>query len=335
MLLSGFFVIVWLVILIFWADLLIKWASSLAQKLWIPEIIIWLTVVAFWTSAPEFAINIFSAFRGNTDLAIWNIIWSNIGNILLILWISLLICDIKVHRNTTWKEIPFALLGSIILFIMVSDEFLNNVWDNMLSRSEGFTLVGFFSIFLYYITIVSLKSEQKRSVTSADLSLLKASFFTIIWLIMLVLWGGFLVNNAISLAKSLGVSEIVIWLTIVAIWTSLPELVTAIMASLKKQTDLVIGNVIWSNIFNTFWVLWVTGSISSIGISREAYLDIFISFFVTLVVFLFLFLEKDLYKWKNLLHLIKNREQYILKKWHWIALIIGYAWYIYYSLLGH
>lgn len=330
--LSFFLILVWLTLLIFWADVLVKGSASISKRLWIPQIVIGLTIVAFWTSAPELVINVLSAFNGTTDLAIGNVVGSNIWNILLILWISLAISDIKVHQNTAWKEIPFAILSAGILYFMTSDILFDQQSSNILTRVEWLTLLGFFLIFLYYVVAMSLGGKNEETTQIQDYPIKKALFLSIIGLVLLFIGGKILVENAVILARLAWISEMVIGLTIIAIWTSLPELVTCVIAARKGQTDIVIGNVIGSNIFNTFWILWITWSITPLRISPEAWFDIFFSFIITLSVFLFLFLEKDIYKNGWIINHMKRSEKYILRRWQGIILVIIYIAYITYLI---
>lgn len=334
MFLSLFLVVVWLAILIYGAEIMIKWASSISKNLWIPSIVIGLTIVAFGTSAPELIVNIMSALKGTTDLAVWNVIGSNIVNILLILGLSAMIGKIQVQRNTTWKELPFAILAAGALYLMANDIMLNGEKVNLLTKSEWFLLLGFFAIFIYYTVGLifsnknSAENDEEIKVYPMTLSLL----MTLAGLILLFFWGKLLVNNAVILAEMAGVSQMLIGLTIVAIGTSLPELVTCIVAVRKKQSDLVIGNIVGSNIFNTFWILGVTALIAPVPVSDAALFDIMFNLCITIGVMLFLFIEKDLIiKWswvKNVFH----GEKYLLNIYHGAILVTMYIGYISYLI---
>lgn len=316
MFLTIILLLLWLVILIGSADALVKWASSISAKAWIPPIVIWLTIVAFWTSAPELIINIYSTMKWSTDIAIWNIIWSNISNILLILWVSTMITTLKIQRNTTWKEIPFALLSVIVLFVMANDIQINWAASNEISRTDWLILLWYFMIFMFYTFWLYKKGQDKDwdeeiKIYSYQVALL----LSFAWLTWLFLWWQLLVDQAVILAKMAWMSEILIGLTIVAIWTSLPELATSVIAAKKWQTDIAIWNIIWSNIFNVFWILWITWSIRSLPVSKSAYEDIFFNVLITLFLFLSMFM------WKK--HTLKKWQG-----WIFIFLYIAYTLYI-------
>jgi cation:H+ antiporter len=292
MILIIFLIILGLAILIFGADLLVRGASSISVKLGIAPLVVGLTVVAFGTSAPELVINLFGAFKGTTDLALGNIVGSNISNILLILGISALFTELKVQKSTTWKEIPFALLASIVLFFVAGDLILDNT-TGIISRGEGFVLLGFFAIFLVYsFELFNKKEGEVENEEIKIYSLTKSLFFVFVGILGLFFGGQLFVNNAILFSKILGMSEALIGLTVVAIGTSLPELATSIVAALKKQSDIAIGNIVGSNIFNVFWILGLTSIIKPLVVNKVILQDILISVVATLLLFFFMFIGK-------------------------------------------
>lgn len=312
--------VIWFVFLIKWADMLVSWASSIALKFNIPAIVIWLTIVAFWTSTPELAVNMFSAIDWKTDLAIWNILWSNIANILLILWITAIIYPVRSKISTVWKEIPFALLWVLILWIMANDVFFDSWISNQISKSDWIILIGFFIIFLYYTFGISKIKDEKSSDDEdlQEITTWKSVFFIVLWLVWLTLWWKWIVDWAVELAKNFGMTETVIWLTVVAIWTSLPELATSVVAALKKQSDIAIWNVVWSNIFNIFWILWITSIITPLPFSPEANKDILMTIFATLLLFITMFVLKKHTIWRT----------------EWIFMVLIYFIYIAYLLIN-
>lgn len=295
--------VIWFFFLIEWADLLVKWASTMAIKFKIPPIVIWLTIVAFWTSAPELIVNIISAIRGNTDLAVWNIIWSNIANILLILWAWSIIYPIVTKKETTHKEIPFSLLAVVILLIMWSDVLLDWISANMISRGDWLVLLWFFIIFLVYSFSITKTWDVKNQVEweIQKISVSTSIFFMVLWITWLTLWWQWIVNWAINIAESFGIKESVIWLTIVAIGTSLPELATSIVAAYKKESDIAIWNVVWSNIFNVFLILWLTAIISPIPISDGVSIDISVAIVASLILLAIMYIGKKytIEKWQG------------------------------------
>jgi cation:H+ antiporter len=253
------------ILLIKGADWLVDGSSSLARRLGIPDLVIGLTIVAFGTSAPELAVNIFSAIKGTSQIALGNVIGSNIANILLILGSAALMRPLKVQRSTTWKEIPLSFLAVIITGLMINDTLIDRTPSSILSRIDGFILLAFFIIFMYYTFGVA--KEKKKEVVEKEkeeikfVSLPTASLITILGLASLIIGGRWVVNNAIWLAKMIGVSETLIGLTIVAVGTSLPELATSVIAAYKKSFDIALGNIVGSNIFNIFLILGVSSII--------------------------------------------------------------------------
>lgn len=281
--LAGFF------LLIKGADLLVEGASSLAKHFGIPAIVIGLTIVAFGTSAPELVVNIMASVQGNTDLAISNVVGSNTANILLILGLSAAVHPIIAKRGTIWKEVPFALLAVIALFFLVNDRLLDGINATQLSRGDAMVLMLFFTIFLVYtfelarlgkIEIPHDEKSSKKQPGWVSGSMILAG------LIGLVVGGKWIVDGAIFFATAWGVSETLIGLTIVAVGTSLPELATSMVAAFKKQTDIAIGNVVGSNIFNIFFVLAVSGIIRPIPFSEAINQDITVMLLATFILFL-------------------------------------------------
>jgi len=307
MILSIVLLIAGLAILIGGAESLVRGASSISKRAGIPPIVIGLTIVAFGTSAPEFVVNVFSAFQGTTDLALGNIIGSNIANILLILGISALVVDLKVQENTTWKEIPFAFLAMLTVFIMTNDKIINGGAENVLTRTDGLILLIFFAVFMYYIIELTRKGDngaEQEEIKSY--SVFVSIFLTIGGLLALFFGGKLLVGQAVALAQMAGLSEMLIGLTIVAVGTSLPEMATSIIAARRGQSDIAIGNVVGSNIFNVFWILGVTGLIKPISINVGANFDIFVSLTATAILFFAMFVGKKhkLERWQGGLFLL-------------------------------
>ncbi|MFN3603522.1 MAG: calcium/sodium antiporter [Leptonema sp. (in: bacteria)] len=280
-------------ILIKSADLLVEGSVALARKLKISDLVIGLTLVSFGTSAPELAVNVISSIRGNTDLAISNILGSNIANILLILGISSLIRELVVQEDTTWKEIPFSLLGSIAVFLLANDVFFKANVVNFISRNEGYILLCFFSIFLYYVyTIARKDQENQQELVRIETKIFIAMIYVILGLIGLVLGGNWIVKGAVQIAHFFGLSESFIGLTIVAVGTSLPELATSAVAAYKNNSEIAVGNVVGSNIFNVFFILGVSAVIKPLPFSLESQIDIFGSLFSSIILFFFMFVGK-------------------------------------------
>lgn len=298
--------IIGFVILIKGADLLVDGASSIAEKLDISHLVIGLTVVAFGTSAPEMFVNVYASIQGNSDIAIGNILGSTIANILLILGVSAIIYPLAVKNNTVWKEIPFSLLAALILGILANDYLIDRKSSSELTRSDGMVLLGFFIIFIYYIFSIAKKSENTANTAPRHLSNLKSVSYIIVGLTGLVLGGNWIVNGAVEIASQFGVSEYLIGLTVVAVGTSLPELATSAMAAYKGNTDIAIGNVVGSNIFNIFWVLGISAIIKPLPFQPSSNSEIAMAIFASILLFSVLFVGKKqvLEKWQGILFLL-------------------------------
>jgi len=301
------------VLLIKGADWLIDGASGLARRFRIPEIVIGLTVVAFGTSAPELAVNIIASVGGNNGLAIGNIVGSNIANILLILGVAGSMKSLSVKTNTVWREIPFSLFAALILGYMVNDFWASEASTNMISRADGLVLVALFVLFLFY-TFHLGKNNLLEEVPKEDAErpLWKSIGLLILGMAGLVIGGEWIVNGAVALARLFGYSESFVGFTIVAIGTSLPELATAVMAVRKGNTDLAIGNVIGSNIFNIFWVLGLSATISPMTFNTEDNFSVVLNIACSLVLFALLFVGR----------------RHTLQKWQGTLLLFGYLAYI-------
>jgi cation:H+ antiporter len=295
---------------------LVVGASALAGRLGISALVIGLTIVAFGTSAPELVVNLLASLSGNTDLAIGNVVGSNIANILLILGLSATVYPLAVKSTTLWKEIPFALLAVVMLFLLANDAMIDGEAASVLTRIDGLVLIGFFIIFLYYI-IGLAKSGSSEVEDVPDMSISKASFYTVLGIAGLVIGGKWIVDGAIAIASSLGVSETLIGLTVVAIGTSLPEMATSVVAAYKKNVDIAIGNVVGSNIFNVFWILGISSFINPLPFSPALNFDLTVTIGVTLVLFLTLF--------------IGRRHQ--IERWQGVTFVVIYVMYIIFLVL--
>ena len=302
------------------ADYLVQGSSSLAKKLRVSDLIIGLTIVALGTSTPELVVNLVASFRGTADLAIGNVLGSNIANILLILGVSATIYPLVVHKNTVYKEIPFALLAVLALFFLVNDQDLASQKANLLSRGDGLVLLLFFLIFMYYVFSVAVsKPNSEDAVLEEDIEVLpmwQSWMMIIAGILGLVFGGQWVVDSAVAIAKMLGVSEKLIGLTIVAIGTSLPELVTSAMAAYRQKTDIAVGNVVGSNIMNILFILALTAVVSPLSFSNDLQVDLWMVIGVTVLLFLALFVGK----------------RRLLERWQGVTFITVYLMYIVYSL---
>lgn len=300
-----------MVLLLKGADWLVDGSSALAKRLKISDIVIGLTVVAFGTSAPEFVVNLVSSWQGHTQLAIGNILGSNIANMLLILGVAGIIYPLTVKRQTIWKEIPFSLLAALVVWILANDVLLDHAGLSALSRIDGLILLCFFVIFLYYVVNVALSSKFEKADDIKSISLGKSFGLTLIGLVGLTLGGKLVVDQAVSMATALGISQSIIALTIVALGTSLPELLTSAIAAYKHKSDIAIGNVVGSNIFNIFWVLGVSAVIRPLPFDPASNIDVLVGVGASALLFAFMFIGK----------------RHVLQRWQaglFIALYVGY-----------
>ncbi|MDD4352395.1 MAG: calcium/sodium antiporter [Candidatus Gracilibacteria bacterium] len=314
MYLAIFLLIIGLVVLILGAEALVRGSASLASKMGISPLVIGLTVVAFGTSAPELIVNMFSALKGSADIAIGNVIGSNIANILLILGISAIIVPLTVKGSTVWKEIPFALLAVIMVFIMGNDAIFDGASFNAITRTDGLSLISFFAIFMIYIFGIAKTSGESEKIKTYSYPI--SITFTFIGLVLLFVGGKVLVDNAVILAKLAGMSEALIGLTIVAVGTSLPELATCVVAALRGHNDIAIGNVVGSNIFNVFWVLGLTATMLQLPFNPDASLDVLVAVIAAFLLFMAMFTGK------------KHR----IDRWQGVLFVIMYMVYIAYLL---
>jgi len=279
-------------ILIKGADLLVDGSASIAKKFKISSIVIGLTIVAFGTSAPEFVVNIFASAQGNSEIAIGNILGSNIANILLILGVSAIIYPITAKKNTVLKEIPFSLLAIFVLGFIANDKIIDNGIVSSITRIDGLVLLSFFIIFLYYTFGITKSEEDIVEDKIKELSNSKALFFIFLGFIGLVFGGKWIVDGAVKIAEIFNVSQSLIGLTIVAIGTSLPELATSAIAAYKKQSDIAIGNVVGSNIFNIFWILGASAIIRPLPFNLGSNVDIAMTIFASIMLFLIMYIGK-------------------------------------------
>lgn len=293
-----------ILVLVKGADLLIDGSTSLANRLKVPSLIIGLTVVAVGTSLPEFIINILSTLGGSTGLAFGNIVGSNIANTLLVLGAASIIGPLWVARSTVWKEIPFSLMAAFVLFVISKTTIAPWHETLYLTRGDGIMLLLFLLPFIYYLYWVSQQkaSELVDEVIFEKLYSMPRTFvYIFIGILGLYLGGTWTVSSAIEIARNFGMSEFLIAATAVALGTSLPELITSIRASMRKDCDLAVGNVIGSNILNIFLVLGVTAIIAPVGLPQNSVLDF--SFLITssflLFIFMFIGPRHSLSRWQG------------------------------------
>ncbi len=288
-------------LLIYGANLLVDSASSLAKRLNIPSIVIGLTIVAFGTSAPELAVNLFASAKHNSDIVLGNVIGSNIFNVLVILGISSLFYPIGVKTNTTWIEIPLSFLAALVVLISAGDVLLDHGAENSISRIEGILCLFFFIIFLVYNSQMMKSGKFEEEITVKNYSLSRSVLFIVVGLVMLLIGGRFIVESAVAIARTIGITERIISLTILSIGTSLPELATSVAAARKKNIDIALGNIVGSNIFNIFLILGLSATINPILVSTSSISDMLVNLLAGLLLFVFIFTGKDrkIEKWEG------------------------------------
>jgi cation:H+ antiporter len=276
-----------LILLTVWGNLLVDGSVSLARKWKISEAIIGLTIVALGTSMPELVVSLLAAINGNTDIAIGNVLWSNIANVFLILGITVLISPIILTRATRFFDLPVTIFVTLFLLLLVSDTFLDGAEGNSVGRIDGILLMAGACMYILYSFF------HNNITTEEEIEDIESPLKAIVWVIwaILVLFIGWkmLVSWAVDLAKMAGISEAIIGLTIVAVGTSTPELVTSIMAAKRGKTDIAIGNVIGSNILNILVILGFSATIAPLSFGDNSYIDLFVSLLAPIMLILLAF----------------------------------------------
>lgn len=299
MILNVLFILVGIVLVLWGADRLTDGAVAVAEKMKMPQIVIGLTIVAMGTSMPEFCVSLVSALKGTTDLAVGNIVGSNIFNTLLIVGVSAWVAPMTILKSTVRKDIPFALFASLVLLIMCL--------DGNISRLDAGILFVLFLVFMY-VTLKGAKTKDDDTTAKTesieDKKKPMAAWLSIVWIIvgLACLIGGsnLFVEGATKVAEHIGVSEAVIGLTIVAGGTSLPELATSVVSARKGNSGIAIGNVLGSNVFNILAILGVTGVITPMHLQGITMLDLSMMVVSTLLVWLFSFTKYKIARWEGI-----------------------------------
>lgn len=299
MILNVLFILVGIVLVLWGADRLTDGAVAVAEKMKMPQIVIGLTIVAMGTSMPEFCVSLVSALKGTTDLAVGNIVGSNIFNTLLIVGVSAWVAPMTILKSTVRKDIPFALFASVVLLIMCL--------DGNISRLDAGILFVLFLVFMY-VTLKGAKTKEDDTTAKTDSiednKKPMTAWLSIVWIIvgLACLIGGsnLFVEGATKVAEHIGVSEAVIGLTIVAGGTSLPELATSVVSARKGNSGIAIGNVLGSNVFNILAILGVTGVITPMHLQGITMLDLSMMVFSTLLVWLFSFTKYKIARWEGI-----------------------------------
>ncbi len=312
MILNIILLVIGFILLIKGADIFVDGASSTAQNFKVSKMLIGLTIIAFGTSAPEFAVSMSALASGNTDMVLGNVIGSCILNILLILGIAAVIKPIKLKDNTVKKELPLCMLISTLLVVLFLDIKLGEAVVNQITRLDALVILLFFTVFVYYlITLVKQKKESNEE-EQAKFKLGKSLLFVIIGLLGIIIGSDLVVDSASSIATTLGLSERVISLTIIAFGTSLPELVTTIVSSKKGEQDLLVGNIIGSNIFNICVVLGIPVALyGAITPSTFQSTDLIVLIGSSILLFIFSKTKKTISRYEGILMLITFALYYI------------------------
>ena len=289
-------------LVLYGADRLTEGASALARRMNVPEIIIGLTIVAAGTSAPELFVSMVSALKGTPDMAIGNVVGSNTMNAMLIVGCAAMVAPMTISKSTVRKDIPFSVFASVLLVLLSLNSFLG--------RLDGIFLLAGFALFMYY-TLSQAKVGETASVSEVkSVKPWLSAFFVLLGLALLVIGSNIFVDSASRVAYSLGISEGVVGLTIVAGGTSLPELATSVVAARKGQSAIAIGNVIGSNVFNILLILGLTATISPMQIQGVTLVDMGMMLGSVSLVWLF------------------SYTRYTVERWEGALLVIGYLVYL-------
>ena len=298
---SMIFVVIGLVLILVGANALTDGAAAVAKRFRISNLVIGLTIVAFGTSAPELTVSVLSAFKGSPDLAMGNVVGSNIFNVLLILGCTAAIVPLHVPKSTITKEVPLCILASFVLFFVAGDVWIDGAAENVLSRIDGLVLLSFFAIFFAYTLAIARNTEDDDEESIKSMPVWRSALYIVGGLAGLIYGGQFFVDGSSAIARQLGVRESTIGLTLVAGGTSLPELATSVVAALKKNPQMAIGNVVGSNLFNVFFVLGCAATIHPLHVSGITLVDygVMIGSAVLLLVFGQFFKQRTITRWEG------------------------------------
>lgn len=292
MIIDLLFFVLGIVLIIGGANSLTDGAAALARRMGLSPLMVGLTVVAFGTSAPELVVSLTSALKGSADIAIGNVVGSNIFNILAIVGITALVTPLSITASTVRKEIPLLILASCVFAVIAWDTLFSGLigQENFLSRSEGLALLGFFLIFLTYTFSIAKSAGEIEQ--ESDPNKKRKPMWLLIALIIgglagLIFGGDLFVSSSSSIARSFGVSEAFIGLTLVAMGTSLPELATSVVAALKKEPELAVGNVVGSGLFNIFFILGTTATVTPIKMSGVTVVDFLVMVLSSILLYVF------------------------------------------------
>ena len=297
---SYIFLIIGFFLLIKGADIFVNGASNISKKLGIPSVIVGLTIVSLGTSAPELAVSIISSIKGSNELAVGNVLGSNLFNTLMVLGVTTIIMPLTIKKSEVKRDFAINMIVTILFLILTFTKVLGGK-DNYISRGDGIILlIGCVSYIVYLIFSVktgkveSIELQEELAVEStAEINIIKSIANLIIGALGIVIGGQCVVNSATAIATSLGMSEKLVGLTIVAMGTSLPELVTSVVAALKGEEDIALGNILGSNIYNILLIIGVSSAISPIVVSNNLIFDFVFLIIVTLIIGIMMFTSKS------------------------------------------
>ena len=297
---SYIFLIVGFFLLIKGADIFVSGASNISKKLGIPSVIVGLTIVSLGTSAPELAVSAISSLEGSNEIAVGNVLGSNLFNTLMVLGVTTIIMALTIKKSEVKRDFSINILVTILLLLLTFTTLLGGK-DNYISRLDGIVLlIGCISYITYLILSVKKGKVSSENVqeelaleSTNEISIFKSIFKLVIGVAGIVIGGQIVVDSATSIATSLGMSEKLVGLTIVAIGTSLPELVTSVVAAIKGEEDIALGNIFGSNIFNILFIIGLSSAISPIAVSSNLIFDFVFLIVVTLIIGIMIFINKS------------------------------------------
>lgn len=299
--------IIGFVLLIKGADYFVEGSSGVAKKFHVPPMIIGLTIVAMGTSAPECAVSIMAALKGSNEIAISNVIGSNFFNLIVVCGVCALLSPLFIEKKTLTKEFPMAIGAGVLLFILVSDVlYRSKDSENILGRVDGVLLLILFAAFLIWMILSAKKARSEIAETEdyEELSGIKCLIFIIGGMAAIMYGGNLVVDSASKIAATFGLSQTLIGLTIVAVGTSLPELVTSVVAARKGENDMALGNVIGSNLFNVLLVLGISSVISPIPVAQHSRMDLILLTVGSIIVYIFAATKKKIGRIEGILMLL-------------------------------
>jgi len=291
--------IIGFILLIKSADWFVEGSSNIAKLLGIPSLIVGLTIVAFGTSAPEAAVSINASIQNLNEISLGNVIGSNITNLLLVLGLASLFGNLTAKKKVITRDFKYLILSSIVLLLLTFAFYVSNKDEGLITKINGLMMLCFLGLYLYVLIEDAIKSINKKE----EIKHFKFNdiIMVIIGLFGIIMGGKLVVNNATIIANLFNVSDNVIALTIVAIGTSLPEIVTSIVAIKKGESDIAIGNVVGSNIFNVFFVLGISSTISPITFGIESFIDVIVMFIASIIVYLMILKNKHIDKKRGMI----------------------------------